>query len=229
MARIVKDAEVRRDELLQTALALFLENGYERTTVEQITEAVGVAKGTFYHYFSTKQDLLEQLVREFTDDLFGQIESALEASDGAAIERFGVLTAASAAAKLGRKDETLMLTRSLYFDDNRMLKTRLRDGWVERTRPLIREIVAQGCAEGVFDVPDVNAMTEVWLSLWYDYGMEVAQLFFEAQDDPSRVDELVAAMNALVLAEERILGAAPGSLGMDVEPAVRELFGSRRG
>jgi AcrR family transcriptional regulator len=224
MPRIVKDAEVRRDELLDTALQLFLEHGYERTTVEQITEAVGVAKGTFYHYFGTKQDLLEELVRRWSDELFEQIEAALAETNGSALERFQVLVTVSSQAKLGRKHETLMLTRSLYIDDNRMLISRLRNGWIERTRPIVHSIVKQGCAEGVFDMPDPAAMTEVWLSLWFDYGMEVSQVFFEAQDDPTRVDDLVAAMKALVLAEERILGAAPGSLGMDVEPALRGIF-----
>lgn len=224
MSRIVKDADVRRDELLDTALSLFLEHGYERTSVEQITSAVGVAKGTFYHYFASKQDLLEQLVERFTDDLFTQIEVALEATGGSALDRFQALVATSSQAKLGRKDETLMLTRSLYSEENWILQHRLRDGWIARTRPLIRGIIEQGCAEGVFDVPDPLAMTEVWLSLWYDYGMDVAHLFFDAQDDPSRIDELVSAMNALVLAEERILGAVPGSLGMDVEPALRAIL-----
>lgn len=227
MPRIVKDAEVRRDELLETALVLFLANGYEHTTVEQITDAVGVAKGTFYHYFTSKQDLLEQLVARFSDDVFTQVETAVAATDGTAIERFNALVAASSQVKLGRKDETLTLTRSLYSEENWMLKNRLRDGWIARTRPLIRAIVEQGCTEGAFNVPDAPAMTEVWLALWYDYGLEVARLFFDAQDDPGLIDELVGAMNALVLAEERILGASPGSLGMDVEPILREILGGK--
>ena len=225
MARVVKEADVRREELLDTALALFLEHGYERTSVEQITNAVGVAKGTFYHYFATKQDLLEQLVERFSDQLFCEIEAALAETDGTAIERFQTLVAASSRAKLGRRDQPLTLTRSLYTEENRALQARLREGWTTRTRPLILAIVEQGKAEGVFDVPDAAAMTEVWLSLWYDFGMQVAELFFRAQDDSSRVDELIDAMDALTMAQERILGAAPGSLDMHAGDALREILG----
>jgi AcrR family transcriptional regulator len=225
MPRIVKDADVRRDELLDTALALFLENGYDRTSVEQITSTVGVAKGTFYHYFNTKNDLLELLVERFTDDLFDHIDAALAAVDGSAIDRFQALVAASSQAKLGRREETLTLTRPLYSEENRILKARLRDGWALRTRPLIQSIIEQGIAEGVFDVPDAVAMTDVWLSLWYDYGMHVAELFFRAQDDSTQIDALVAASQALVIAQERVLGAAPGTLDMGVESALREFFG----
>jgi AcrR family transcriptional regulator len=226
MVRIVKDADVRRDELLDTALALFLEIGYEHTSVEHITQTVGVAKGTFYHYFATKQDLLEQLVERYSAALFDEIDAALHTADGDAAERFRALMAASSAAKLGRRNETLLLTASLYSDDNREMLNRLREGWIERTRPFIRSIVVQGCAEGTFHVPDVDAMTEICLSLWFDYGIRIGRLFFEAKDDRSKAQVMLSAMDTLVLAEERILGAAPGSLGVDLGPAVEAILGN---
>ena len=225
MARIVKDADERREELLDTALGLFLENGFDRTSVEQITSAVGVAKGTFYHYFATKQDLLEQLVERFTDELFTSAASTLAELHGSAIERLRGLMAASSQTKLRRKDETLMLTRPLFTPENAVLLRRLIDGWIDRTRPLIQGIIEQGCAEGTFDVADPKATTEVWLSLWYDYGIRVSRQFFAAQDDAKRVDDVVAAIAALELAEERILGLAPGSLNLNAEAAVRAVLG----
>jgi len=222
--RIVKDADVRRDELLDTALSLFLECGYERTSVEHITTTVGVAKGTFYHYFATKQELLEQLVERFSDDLFVEAEKTRAALDGSAIERLRGFIVASSQVKLGRKDETLMLTRPLFTSENRTLLSRLIEGWIDRTRPLMQGIIEQGCAEGTFDVPDPAAMTEVWLSLWYDYGIRASRLFFAAQDDPRHVDEAVAAVKALQVAEERILGLPSGSLDMNMETALRAIL-----
>lgn len=229
MARVVKEAEVRREELLDTALALFLANGYDRTSVEQITSAVGVAKGTFYHYFATKSDLLEQLVVRFTDNLFGEIDRALAGAEGTAIDRFKLLTAASTAAKMVRKDETLMISSSLYSDDNRALLSSLREGWIERTRPFILAIIEQGVAEGTFDVPDVQAMTEVWLSLWYDFGLRMGEAFVRLQHDPASADQLLGQMNALFLAQERILGAPRGSFEMDVEGALAGIVGKEGG
>lgn len=224
MPRIVKDADVRRDELLDTALSLFLENGFERTSVEQITQTVGVAKGTFYHYFATKHDLLEHLVARFTDDVFVQVEAALADLNHSAVERLCGLIATSSQLKLGRRDETLMLTRPLFMPENEALLHRLIEGWVERTRPLIRDIIEQGCAEGSFHLPDAAAMTEVWLSLWYDYGIRVSRLHFAAQDDPGRTETLVSAVNALQMAEERILGLTPGTLDMNMEQALRSIL-----
>jgi AcrR family transcriptional regulator len=52
-----KPADVRREELLAAAEQLFLAHGVEATTVDQITRAAGVAKGTFYLYFKSKDDV----------------------------------------------------------------------------------------------------------------------------------------------------------------------------
>lgn len=64
MARIVKDPDERRSELIASAQQLFYTKGYEHTTVSDIVKAVGVAQGTFYYYFESKMAILEALVNE---------------------------------------------------------------------------------------------------------------------------------------------------------------------
>jgi len=55
MTRIVKAPDVRRSELIACAQRLFYSKGYENTSVSDIVNEVGVAKGTFYYYFKSKQ------------------------------------------------------------------------------------------------------------------------------------------------------------------------------
>lgn len=68
-----------REALLEAALALFREQGYDETTVEQITERADVAKGTFFNYFHSKEELLA----ESAAWRIGQLRAALEVSLGA--------------------------------------------------------------------------------------------------------------------------------------------------
>lgn len=224
MARVVKDAEVRREELLDIALGLFLVDGYERASVEHITRAAGVAKGTFYHYFTSKQDLLEQLLDRFVDNLFCQAEAAVEGAGEDALDRLRALMTASGAAKMESRDETLMLTRPLFAPENTVLLARLIEKWKQRTRPLILDIARRGVEQGRFDLPDPEAMTDVWLSLWYDFGIGVSRMYFEAQDDPALWPRLLSATRALQLAQERILGMEPGGLGLDFGQAVADVL-----
>jgi len=59
MPRIVKSPDERRSELVAAAQQLFYTKCHERTTVSDIVKAVGIAQGTFYYYFGSKQAILE--------------------------------------------------------------------------------------------------------------------------------------------------------------------------
>lgn len=73
-----KPAEVRLDELMVAAEKLFLAQGVDATTVSEIVEAAQVAKGTFYHYFSSKSDMLDALGKRYTEQFLASLEEAME-------------------------------------------------------------------------------------------------------------------------------------------------------
>ncbi len=72
-----KPPEERRDELMNAALRLFLKHGVASTTIEQITSGADVAKGTFYLYFSSKEDVLAALGDRFGEKLLEGIKAAI--------------------------------------------------------------------------------------------------------------------------------------------------------
>jgi AcrR family transcriptional regulator len=72
-----KPAQQRRDELMDAAQRLFLEQGVEATTIDHITSAADVAKGTFYLHFASKQDLLVALGERFAEQHLSRIEAAV--------------------------------------------------------------------------------------------------------------------------------------------------------
>ena len=63
--RIVKPPGQRREELLDCAQALFLARGYDNTTINDVIARAGVSKGAFYHYFTSKEAMLEALAERF--------------------------------------------------------------------------------------------------------------------------------------------------------------------
>lgn len=68
--RIVKEADVRKNEILDAAGILFSEKGYDNTSVTDIMNAVGIAKGTLYHHFKSKEDIMDALIKRQTDAHF---------------------------------------------------------------------------------------------------------------------------------------------------------------
>ena len=74
-----RHAEKRRRALLETAGDLFVAKGIETTTMDEIAARAKVAKGTLYHYFTSKEDLLDALRQVFIDDFMARIKKRVEA------------------------------------------------------------------------------------------------------------------------------------------------------
>jgi AcrR family transcriptional regulator len=220
MARVTKEADVRRDELLDVALDLCMTVGFEAMSVEQVTRAAGVAKGTFYHYFASKQDLLLQLVDRFGDELLTYLETAMRKVEGDAIERLLALTGLSAAWKYERLQSTMTYVPFLYKEENYTLRHKLYSAWMARTRPLLLDIVEQGASEGAFNVADPDATTDIVLSLWFDFANRLwEERALAAPNDEIYTDILMRGVEAMWVAEERVLGAPEGSLRVSIDPA----------
>jgi AcrR family transcriptional regulator len=71
--RVVKSSAERNREILEAALALFAERGFSDTTMEEVANAAGVAKGTLYIYFDSKEHILLALKRQFLDGLLAEL------------------------------------------------------------------------------------------------------------------------------------------------------------
>jgi AcrR family transcriptional regulator len=76
--RVVKSPEHRRDELLNAAVKVFAEKGIAGATIADVAEAAGVAKGTFYLYFHSKEHLLAALRARFVSEIMAHARSYLD-------------------------------------------------------------------------------------------------------------------------------------------------------
>ena len=73
--RVTKEPEVRKQEILDTALKLFGEKGYEKTSIADIAKTIGVAQGLCYRYFPSKEALFDSVVEQYADVLVAQFVS----------------------------------------------------------------------------------------------------------------------------------------------------------
>jgi AcrR family transcriptional regulator len=71
----------RREEILSEALKLFVENGYHQTRTSDITKRVGIAKGTLFNYFKTKEDLLNALYLESKQEVYKIMYEPIQLED----------------------------------------------------------------------------------------------------------------------------------------------------
>ncbi|QGF23626.1 TetR/AcrR family transcriptional regulator [Raineyella fluvialis] len=220
MGRVSKAPEERRDELLDTALRLCTTVGYDALSIDQLTREAGVAKGTFYYYFGSKQDMLGALVQRFVDGLFASLEAGAQDLTGTGADRFGALLGQATAWKTERVEDAMAFIPLLYKPENVELRHRLFDLWHDRTRDLFRPLVALGSSDGTFMVAEVDATTDLVLSLWLDASTRIFEDAIAAGSSDGFADHIVRGMTALTTAAERILGAREGTFAIPLDHAM---------
>ena len=71
--RDVKDPEIRRAEIMDAAMLLFMEKGYANTTTQDIVDKVNISRGLLYYHFKNKEDILYCLVERYSEKLLSDI------------------------------------------------------------------------------------------------------------------------------------------------------------
>jgi AcrR family transcriptional regulator len=148
MSRIVKDYDERRAEIIQTAERLFLEHGYEETPVEMIIKEIGIAKGTFYHYFKSKDDLLDELVEQLIVEVTGNLTRITETSEGNALEVMSKVNYYFRNLAISKQ----RLTDYLHEDRNVHLHHRLEKKVLPVMARCYSDLIERGADEGIFKV-----------------------------------------------------------------------------
>ncbi|PVB32386.1 TetR/AcrR family transcriptional regulator [Mycobacteroides abscessus] len=215
MPRVVKHPELRRTELLDLAMTLFLERGYERVSLNDLIATSGMSKGAFYHYFSSKEALVSALAVRSADQAFEALRPVFEAQGRGALERLNSGLRAGYEVKMALgAPESIGAMASMMRPENQSLLRRISAIWEDRFRPVLTEVIAQGVAEGVFDTFDPEGVGDMIQGLAATMGTAV-QRIIAAPDAPARaraIDAAVLRQRLYGIATDRILGLPDGTV-----------------
>jgi AcrR family transcriptional regulator len=151
----VLNREARRAELVSAAATVFAERGVGNTTVSDIVKAAGVAQGTFYLYFDSKDDAVLAVAERFGDAMVEGVERAVAAPDSQAVEKLLALRDVFGdSAVIADASELIEI---MHRPGNRAIHDRLAEHLTPRLVAIVERIVEQGVDEGVFAVPDIHA------------------------------------------------------------------------
>ncbi|HTP07023.1 MAG TPA: TetR/AcrR family transcriptional regulator, partial [Anaerolineae bacterium] len=169
MARTVKEEEyaVKRKEILDAAQHLIYTKGYEQMPIQDILNELKISKGAFYHYFDSKQALLEALIEQMRLDAEPIMLPIINDPDLPALDKLHRFFDASARWKTARKDYVLSLVSIWYADENAIVRQKIEDNLIHWSTPLFVGIIQQGVAEGVFNTPYPDQIGELVLALLY--------------------------------------------------------------
>lgn len=210
MARSSKDHDERLEEFVETAKRLFESKGYESTTVDDIVNEMGVAKGLFYYYFGSKDALLNLITERFMNEVRKAVDEAVSKEGLSAMQKMEQMLSVSAEIKL--KSSSLVI----YFHDarNKGLHFMLEQQTMEFLIPALERIIEQGVREGVFHTgnPRITAFAYVGAAR-------------VGHDSIKRLSkkEMIQLAKAFQEVTERLFGAKPGSFEMYTRLSIKGL------
>jgi AcrR family transcriptional regulator len=223
---VVKEHDERKNEFLDTAMHLFMQRGYDQTSINAIIEMVGVSKGAFYHYFKSKEELLDQLAERAAEQSLAGAEAILEDRSLSAVDKLNTLFAQTNQFKAQNRELMMAIAQVFYSDANVLLRSRLSERSVERVAPIVAQILEQGQREGSMDVIHPQESARFVLRI----GTEVVQSFASAMTEsdagglsPEGIERVKTAMEVYQRSVERILGVDDGSLTL-IDAAMVELI-----
>lgn len=203
--RVVKDAEERKNEILDVAERLFAAKGFDNTSTTDILEEVGIARGTLYYHFKSKEDILDAMIGRMTDRLMTEAAKISARRELPAFQRLPLtIMALNVDSELGCE-----VLEQVHRPQNALMHQKMRERLLAGVNPLITGLVEEAMAEGVCqtDYPaEVVEMIMLYSNTVFDDLMEYSE-----QERRRKVDGFIYNV-------ERLLGMERGSLQETVMP-----------
>ena len=208
--RIVKEAEERRNEILDAADELFCQKGFDGTSTNDILEKVEIARGTLYYHFKSKESIMDALIDRYNVRLLGAArEIAVDKSIPINKRIIGVVMALNISG--GSSNEIM---EQIHKPQNALMHQKIQKVIINGVTPILSGIIREGIEQGMFSTPFPYECME----------MVVAYTNTIFDDDMVEMtnEESATRIQAFIFNAERLLGAESGSL-MDV----MQMFGNK--
>ena len=214
MARTIDEAAHarRRNEFLDSAQRLLELKGYERMTIQDVLDDLETSRGALYHYFDSKEALLEGVVERLTEAATSHLVATVDDSDLPALERLHLVFKVMASWK-GERRMLLVATLPVWLArENAVFRETMRARMRVSLTPLLSRIIGQGAEEGVFRVSEPDLMARVVVGLLQDLNEAVMEMLLAVRAGEVREPAVAQMVLGYTEAVERVLGARPGSV-----------------
>ena len=155
----MKKGEKRKQELLGIAYRMFLEKGYEKTSVDEIINEAGIAKGTYYYYFESKEATLEAVIDMMINEEVIRAKEVLASQMEIPQKLVSVIYALRPA-----QDEQV-IADALEVKENIIMHDKINRRIVEEAHQIIAEVVKEGISQGLFSCTNVEERVKMLLIL----------------------------------------------------------------
>lgn len=204
--RVVKEAAIRKNEILDAAERLFVTKGFDRTSTNDILAEVGIARGTLYYHFKSKEEILNAMIERITEGLMKKAAGIAGQKELPVLQRLtGMMLALNVDNELGRE-----IMEQVHKPQNALMHQKMQEGLLAGITPLLTGLIEEGTVQGICQT---------------DYPAEAAEMLllysntaFDALAEHGRDEQKIA---AFIYHSERVLGMPRDSMREAVLPIFR--------
>lgn len=170
--RVVKEAEERKNEILDVAERLFGTKGFDSTSTGDILDEIGIARGTLYYHFKSKEEILDAMISRMTKRLVENAEAIAAQKDVPVLQRFTMMMLS-----LNVSDDSFgqELLAQAHKPQNALMHQKMEKCLLSGINPIITGLIKEGIAQGICqtDYPEeVAEMTFLYANTVFDDLME---------------------------------------------------------
>lgn len=201
--RVVKEANERKNEILDAAEVLFAEKGFDHTSTNEILEAVGIAKGTLYHHFKSKEDIMDAIIERQSEKMLSGARKIAEDRSIPVGERMFRVVMALRLEEINESGGRGMIEH-LHRPQNALMHQKSKRIIMEQVPPILAIVLKDGIEQGLFDTPyplECMEMVVAYLNTVMDDGLV-------EMTEEQRINRITA----FIFHMERLLGVEPGRL-----------------
>ena len=203
--RIVKEASERKNEILDVAERLFYERGYDNTSTNDILAEIGIARGTLYYHFKSKEDILDAMIERVLNKT---ISNAKKVALDESIPVLKRLTLTVFASNVDTKAGDVIIEQA-HKPQNALMHFKIQEMFTNQIVPLYVKIINDGIKENL---------------MYTEYPEDTIRMILsyanEAFDEKNKFDPIVSSrmIQAFITNTELLLNMKKGSLREAMEP-----------
>lgn len=198
--RTIKDPEERKSEILDTAERLFTTKGYNQTTILDILNEIGIAKGTFYYYFKSKEEVMDAIIMRIVNTDAIAAKEIAEAEGVSAIDKLFQILIVQKPRNGGGKEKML---KQFHQPNNAEMHQKSLVQSILQLTPVLTQVIEQGINENVISTDYPQEAVE--------FLLVSAQVIFDEGLFHWKPDETERKIKAFISIMESVLGAKKGA------------------
>lgn len=197
--RIVKEAAERKNEILDVAEELFTQKGFDDTSTNDIINTIGIARGTLYHHFKSKEEILDAVIERLEAQLLTTAKMIATDKSIPVLQRFTkTIMALNVDTTLGRE-----VIKQVHRPQNALLHQKMQKRLIAEVVPIVGNLISEGTTLGIFNTKypiEAAEMIIIYSNIAFDEMIELPE------------DEIMRKIQAFIYHTERVLGAKQGLL-----------------